>query len=73
MESLNSMTRTYALKRLLEHGELSSKEIEEITFWTTKQVWYAITQLRKKKIVKKYSQMKWGLVQAKWFPFPGNC
>lgn len=66
------MTRTYALKRLLEHGELSSKEIEEITFWTTKQVWYAITQLRKKKIVKKYPRMKWGLVQAKWFPFAGN-
>lgn len=56
------MTRTYALKRLLEHGELSSKEIKEITFWTTKQVWYAITSLRKKNIVKKYPQMKWGLV-----------
>ena len=56
------MTRTYALKRLLEHGELSSKEIEEITFWTTKQVWYAITRLREMDIVRKYPQMKWGLI-----------
>jgi len=63
------MTRQYALKRLLEHGELSSKEIEEITFWTTKQVWYAITQLRKKKIVRKCSQMKWGLISLNPMPY----
>lgn len=63
------MTRTYALKRLLEHGELSSKEIEEITFWTTKQVWYAITQLRKKHIVRKCSQMKWGLISLNPMPY----
>ena len=63
------MTRTYALKRLLEHGELSSKEIEEITYWTTKQVWYAITQLRKKNIVRKCSQMKWGLISLNPMPY----
>jgi transcription initiation factor IIE alpha subunit len=63
------MTRTYALKRLLEHGELSSKEIEEITCWTTKQVWYAITQLRKKKIVRKCPRMKWGLISLNPMPY----
>ncbi len=63
------MTKTYALKRLLEHGELSSKEIEEITFWTTKQVWYAITMLRKKNIVRKYPKMKWGLISLNPMPY----
>lgn len=62
------MTKTYALKRLLEHGELSSKEIEEITLWTTKQVWYAITALRKNNIVRKYPKMKWGLVALNPYP-----
>ena len=57
------MKRPYALKRLLEHGELSSREIEEITFWTTKQVWASIQRLQKTKVVRKYPKMKWGLVQ----------
>ena len=63
------MTRHYALKRLLEHGELSSKEIEEITFWTTKQVWHAITKLRQSNIVRKYPEMKWGLVKLNPMPY----
>ena len=62
------MTRTYALKRLLEHGELSSKEIEQITFWTTKQVWATIQALQKKNIVRKYPKMKWGLISLKPYP-----
>ena len=32
------MTRTYALKRLLEHGPMTPKEITECTRWTSKQV-----------------------------------
>jgi DNA-binding MarR family transcriptional regulator len=32
------MTRSYALLRLLEHGPLSTREIEEITGWTKRQV-----------------------------------
>jgi hypothetical protein len=28
------MTRSYALLKLLEHGPLSTREIEEITGWT---------------------------------------
>ena len=68
MEIVNSMTRTYALKKLLEHGELSSKEIEEITCWTTKQVWASIQRLQKTNTVRKYPKMKWGLIQL--WPYP---
>ena len=63
------MTRTYALKRLLEHGELSSKEIEEITFWTTKQVWATLQRLQKTEIIRKYPKMKWGLVSLNPLPY----
>jgi transcription initiation factor IIE alpha subunit len=63
------MTRTYALKRLLEHGELSSKEIEEITLWTTKQVWATLQRLQKTKVVRKYPKMKWGLISLNPLPY----
>lgn len=63
------MTRTYALKRLLEHGELSSKEIEQITFWTTKQVWATLQRLQKTEVVRKYPKMKWGLVSLNPMPY----
>ena len=62
------MTRVYALKKLLEHGELSSKEIEEITRWNTKQVWASIQRLQKTNIVRKYPQMKWGLISLRPYP-----
>ena len=62
------MTRTYALKRLLEHGELSSKEMIEITGWTTRQVWATIQRLQKTDIVRKYPQMKWGLIALRPYP-----
>ena len=32
------MTRSYALVKLLEHGPLTTREIEEITLWTKRQV-----------------------------------
>jgi transcription initiation factor IIE alpha subunit len=57
------MKRPYALKKLLEHGELSSKEIEEITCWTTKQVWASISRLQKTLIVRRYPKKKWGLAE----------
>ena len=63
------MTRTYALRRLLEHGELSSKEIEEITFWTTKQVWATLQRLQKTEVVRKYPKMKWGLISLNPLPY----
>jgi hypothetical protein len=39
------MRRTYALKRLLEHGPLSAKEMVDITGWRDKQVRGAISAL----------------------------
>jgi len=62
------MTRTYALKRLLEHVELSSKEIEEITCCTTRQVWATIQRLQKTEVVRKYPKMKWGLIALNPYP-----
>jgi predicted transcriptional regulator len=62
------MTRIYALRKLLEHGELSSKEIEIITGWTTKQVWASIQRLQKTDIVRKYPKMKWGLIALNPYP-----
>lgn len=63
------MKRTYALKRLLEHGELSAKEMIEITGWTTRQVWATIQRLQKTDIVRKYPKMKWGLISLNPMPY----
>lgn len=38
------MTRTYALKRLLEHGPLTRAEITAITGWPAKTVKAALRQ-----------------------------
>jgi len=62
------MTRTYALKRLLEHGELTSKEMLEITGWTYKQVWATIQRLQETELVRKYPKMKWGLIALNPYP-----
>ena len=62
------MTRTYAMKRLLEHGELSAKELIEITGWKSKQVWATIQRLQKTNILRKYPKMKWGLIDLKPYP-----
>jgi predicted transcriptional regulator len=39
------MTRTHALKKLLEHGPLTRREIIEITGWNPKQVHYTLAYL----------------------------
>lgn len=39
------MNRTYCLKRLLEHGPMTPKEITACTRWTSKQVHQAIDGL----------------------------
>lgn len=62
------MTKNYALQKLLEHGELTSKEIEQITCWKKNAVWATIVRLRKAKIVRKYPDMKWGLTSI--WPYP---
>jgi hypothetical protein len=66
------MTKTYALKRLLEHGELSAKQMIEITGWTHRQVWGCLQQLQKTQVVRRYPKMQWGLVDLKPFPYATN-
>jgi predicted transcriptional regulator len=39
------MTRSYALKKLLEHGPLTRREILEITGWKVKQVHFTLAYL----------------------------
>lgn len=39
------MTRPYALRRLLEHGPLTFREIVEITGWTWRIAWLAVERL----------------------------
>ena len=40
------MTRTYAAKRLLEHGPLTFREFVEITGWTVRVAHRALYRLR---------------------------
>lgn len=40
------MTRTYALLKLLEHGQLSIGQIEHITCWPMEDCRNAVTELR---------------------------
>jgi predicted HTH transcriptional regulator len=57
------MTRTYALTKLLEHGELTRRELREITGWTEKQLCSAInylTDIGKIESVKR----KWRLIES---------
>jgi predicted transcriptional regulator len=53
MESLNSMSRSYALRKLLEHGGLTRREIIEITGWKVKQVHYTLAYLAEIAVIKK--------------------
>lgn len=46
------MKKTYALKKLLEHGELKFREMREITGWTEKSTWSALNALQISGIVK---------------------
>ena len=45
------MSRTYALKRLLEHGPMTPKEITECTRWTSKQVHRALECLLETELI----------------------
>jgi predicted transcriptional regulator len=47
------MSRTYALKKLLEHGGLTRREIIEITGWKVKQVHYTLAYLAEIAVIKK--------------------
>ena len=39
------MTRTYILRRLMEHGPLTLREIVEITGWPPKLCWNTVHRL----------------------------
>lgn len=63
------MTRTYALKRLLEHGQLTVKQMIEITGWQPKQVWGTIEQLKKTQTIRRLPKMTWGLLDNHPMPY----
>jgi len=46
-----AMTRTYAAKRLLEHGPLTQQEFTEITGWKDRQAERVLQQLLDSKVV----------------------
>lgn len=45
------MSRTYALKRLLEHGPMTPKEITACTRWTSRQVHRALELLLEHELI----------------------
>jgi hypothetical protein len=51
------MTRTYALKQLLEHGGLTRREIVEITGWKEKQVHFTLAYLAQINAIKKQDKL----------------
>lgn len=54
------MTRTYALKRLLEHGPLTLAQIEEMTGWSYIACRKAIEALRNSGTVKTLGRVSGG-------------
>ena len=48
------MTRTYAAKRLLEHGPLTGSEFLEITGWPSESAWSALRSLVETGIAVRY-------------------
>lgn len=51
------MTRTYALKRLLEHGPMTLQEIAECTGWGYRESWSTVCKcLKTQTIVRR----QWG-------------
>lgn len=47
------MTRTYALKRLLEHGPMTRREIRECTRWTVRTTGHALETLLAQGLVRR--------------------
>lgn len=47
------MSRTYALKRLLEHGPMTPTQIRDCTRWTLKQVHQVLDCLLSNELVKR--------------------
>lgn len=51
------MTKTYCLKRLLEHGPMTIPEMVECTRWEDRQVQRALDHLRKHGLVRVASRL----------------
>jgi len=54
------MTRSYVLKKLLEHGPLTRREILEITGWKVKQVHFTLAYLAQTGAIVKHGKA-WSL------------
>lgn len=55
------MTRAYALLKLLEHGELTRREIREITFWPDRKVIGTLQYLSDQGKIHQVRPRTWGL------------
>lgn len=53
------MTKTYALKRLLEHGPMTVAEIVDCTRWSHQQVETALRMSISQQLVR-YADREWG-------------
>lgn len=63
------MTKTYCLKRLLEHGPMTIPEIVECTRWGNRQVKRALLRLRQQGLVRVASRLH-GTRAARWEAAP---
>lgn len=58
------MTRTYALKRLLEHGALTRPEIVAITGWSENAVRSAIARLMEYQLIRRTKRQRRSVYEA---------
>jgi transcription initiation factor IIE alpha subunit len=59
-----SMTRSYALKRLLEHGALTRPEIATITGWSENAVRSAIERLMEYRLIRRTKRQRRSVYEA---------
>lgn len=58
------MTRSYALKRLLEHGPLTRPEIAAITGWTENAVRSALERLIEYRLIRRSKRQRRSVYEA---------
>jgi transcription initiation factor IIE alpha subunit len=58
------MTRSYALKRLLEHGALTRREIVTITGWSENAVRSAIERLMEYELIRRTKRQRRSAYEA---------
>lgn len=54
------MTKTYALKRLLEHGAMDTRQIMDCTRWSRQSVTSALARLCSERVVRAYRKNESG-------------